>query len=77
MLLIPHSHFLYLQSFDSTQRRHYKSAKLNGNLALCFSIAAVVWAFIGIIVGIGVVSQIFPRFCLCLFSKCVVYECGK
>ena len=42
--------------------------------------AAIVWGFVGIIVSIGVISQVFPGFrfpCICFSSKYAVYECGK
>jgi len=69
-----------MQSVINSERQHYKKAKLYGNVAMGLSIAAVAWGFIGIIIAIGVTSQVFPGFqfpCICFSSKCAVYECGE
>jgi len=69
----------YLQSDTSNRHKQYANASRYGNMALCFSMAAIVWGFVGIIVSIGVISQFFPGFrfpCICFSSKCAVYECG-
>ena len=62
----------YPQSLSSSQDQHYKKAKLYGNVAMGLSMAAVAWGFIGIIIAIGVTSQVFPGFqfpCICISSK--------
>jgi len=69
-----------MQSVINSERQHYKKAKLYGNVAMGLSMAAVAWGFIGIIIAIGVTSQVFPGFqfpCICISSKYAVYECGK
>ena len=65
-------YLIHMQSVTNSKRQHYKKAKLYGNVAMGLSMAAVAWGFIGIIIAIGVTSQVFPGFqfpCICISSK--------